>query len=526
MITLYKNLDKVHLAGNDITLRMLSGNQYSAQGSFSRTEFRLHMAPVNNNEAITLTWALGSVVITFKTTPDESGSQFKTLAPGGSTTAWLIDFTQFLNDHFALSPYFYAVYTPALPDRIYMHARKRGTDYSVTPSENLVNMTILTIAGTNRVPRDFFGFVLQVWSVETNGIDVMIGEDFITPSSVGIAEVSIAEYLKPYLKGYFKYPDSSDLIIQRPANSKAFYFKYAESWDATPQKVTRSAVSYALLGGISKQMEDWLAYMNRTWYTDLQVRMFFLTPSPDIKTTDTEAPERLFFLNTTTATTIRLYVFIKYTDGTTATVLLKSMDRIAQFMVYEFQTSYKHLPSSTKTVKEYHIFLTDQNDKRISAIKKYIPDYKTYPYKAYFMFRNSLGGFDTLICTGIKTNTNNLSRTTIQKDAETGMKAQSGNELSAAWQATTGSMNREYRDFISDFMLSPEIYWVRGGRLLKIINVSSADPAYDDDADRFIASFNFELAWNETHYSPVFDFAATGGSTTVISNPQNSVNND
>lgn len=134
-------------------------------------------------------------------------------------------------------------------------------------------------------------------------------------------------------------------------------------------------------------------------------------------------------------------------------------------------------------------------------------DYNHYEKVRYFLFRNSLGGFDTLRITGDVTDGIEFERTDISKVLGEDFTEQNHQQATGdvkeikTYQANTGWKSEEAVSWIRDFLLSKQAYQMIAGKLVPILITSSNAMQRADRQDLFSISFEYRRAFKNEFYT-------------------------
>lgn len=156
-----------------------------------------------------------------------------------------------------------------------------------------------------------------------------------------------------------------------------------------------TTTAIALRAGFSRNSSNVL----QTWTL---VDNKFLSQAPRTQRIIQGHPAWLNYLVPAGTTAINLRVAITYTDGTTSTITAASSSSLSDYDLLRLPAGYTQLLSSqTQEVSSYQVFVTDQaDDSEISERMTFrLVDCKDFP--RFFLFENSLGGYDTLYTTGV-----------------------------------------------------------------------------------------------------------------------------
>ncbi len=228
----------------------------------------------------------------------------------------------------------------------------------------------------------------------------------------------------------------------------------------------------------------------------------FLTTAPIEKITDVNIPEYLYFLTNIQdcPSEINLKAIITYTDQTTEVIVLEQLTEIVMNNILLFNVSASLIISkanSLKEVFEYAIYLTDNQGNIISEKRVYIIDPQTHELTYNLLFRNNLGTFDTLRCTGERDEYLDFQVDSIEtqstvidyySEAVTKLNFRTGN-LAANWLTY----------LVEELTASKEIYWLRGIERIRLAHAGKSLKTYDPTKTQDTAIFEFRIAQTEVN---------------------------
>jgi hypothetical protein len=134
--------------------------------------------------------------------------------------------------------------------------------------------------------------------------------------------------------------------------------------------------------------------------------------------------------------------------------------------IASFPVGYQELGigdvNPAKTVVSYEVTIADQT-------RVFVVDYKPYRQHRFLVFRNSLGGFDTLACTGEADESTEVERKQSNRvyDAENPYRVQKVeffNEHSELVKVNTGWLSPAEKNWLNDLLISTEVYEIRGNK--------------------------------------------------------------
>lgn len=158
-------------------------------------------------------------------------------------------------------------------------------------------------------------------------------------------------------------------------------------------------------------------------------------------------------------------VKVNFSDETSSTVSIPHM-AVPPLTVASFPVGYQELGigavNPAKTVVSYEVTIADQT-------RVFVVDYTPYRQHRFLVFRNSLGGFDTLACTGEADESTEVERKQSNRvyDAENPYRVQKVeffNEHSELVKVNTGWLSPAEKNWLNDLLISTEVYEIRGNK--------------------------------------------------------------
>lgn len=132
----------------------------------------------------------------------------------------------------------------------------------------------------------------------------------------------------------------------------------------------------------------------------------FLTWQPNFKRVTPTQEEYLYFLLnfTPTPSTVKLRVKAVYTDATEQLLTPLSLSGVQLGQVVCVPVGVYILGANPlKKLQSYHVWLSNENDERLSEVRTYFVEYRTFSQSRGLLFSNSFNCFDTLHLTGVST---------------------------------------------------------------------------------------------------------------------------
>lgn len=511
-VELLNTLPAVVLCGNKIPLQLQASTNF-IESAGAKAEIVLEWTAVAvADEYFDLLLKGETVRFTCKAAPDNSGIQFHDNTLYGTLNQWVALLAADLKKNYLIARYYDVVVTDAA---ITITAKEEGADYTqeftagagidVTPTET--NKT-----GTDKTLRAFYGIAVLLYCNNEFVTELILNVD-----SDGLAEVDVADLLKSYLVQDFEWPESdADFMFARASAIAEWHFQYGERWGNAQYKVlTLSSTYYVMYGGVSwMQQAKYNVYIESSFWEKLQNNKYFLSWAPLTRYIGPAEPVKLYFVNHTAATTLKLKAKL-YTASTNSTITVDSVSGVADKAVYEMvlspaKVAYSGL--SDQTLVRIEVWIDNQNDVPVSEIRTFILDYSHYEHTRYFIFRNSLGAFEVLRTTGLMARSGDYNREVANVDVDSDYTSKNREEISVTnleqqkFTIAMGWLSRyanadEYRNWLRDFSLSREVYQAIGSTL-KPIRLTSNNLGDSKDRDS-VTGFVFEFvnAFTDEHFT-------------------------
>jgi len=267
-------------------------------------------------------------------------------------------------------------------------------------------------------------------------------------------------------------------------------------------------------GGLSG--DDFAGWQDGFFDRHLRDTRQFLTWQPPYKTVSaaTQGEEYLYFmLNfTPVPAQVKLRCDVDYADGTSDTKTLLTLDRPSLYAVLSIPAGMATLNLAVpgKTVVRYRLWLTDQDESRLSEVRTYYVDGRVWPQERHLLIENSLGGYDTIRLLGQGDEATNVRRTVIETD-RFGVNAIDVGTLRVvdvqgeqSLTVSTGYYERDgvaWARYLSEILYAKAIYLVTPKGHVPLVLTTTELPSADDDSDVVSRTLVFRRAKTETNYS-------------------------
>lgn len=164
-------------------------------------------------------------------------------------------------------------------------------------------------------------------------------------------------------------------------------------------------VEYVIKGRLSENQFPAWGDLFFTKYLDSNLK--FLTWQPDNGMVDVDMPVVLSFLTNFEPKPAKLKLWCSYqrVNGTTNSMMIEEFAGVELYSLLSINVGYKALGllelEGADSVFKYKIWLSNENDQRVSEERKFVIDRQYYEYVRYLVMVNSLGGLDVVRCTGV-----------------------------------------------------------------------------------------------------------------------------
>lgn len=345
----------------------------------------------------------------------------------------------------------------------------------------------------------------QVWirayiQVLINGVFVSQIEDKIAVDADGVAVFQFQALLNKHLDSQFSFPEhEASLMIAHPKMSVQFKIVYGEIYKPIdgpiqPLALTFGSTYYAIRGGLPNHIMARMNVQQITWWEDVVENKRFLTNQPLEKETYPASVEKLYWMMRATGTITLKFDWTATDDstGTYTTTLAANA-----YQVVEICVSPGLIEALTgKELAAYTVSISGLSEERIFTVDR--------RHKERFdrlLFDNSLGTFDTLTATGMRTQTGENSRESYRKqlprypelnDRTIGYnRAERINKN----ESSLGFLNnQEWLEYTEEIDLSNNAYWLDGTVAKPINIVTTESVTLNDERDYFTLDIEWELA--------------------------------
>jgi hypothetical protein len=356
------------------------------------------------------------------------------------------------------------------------------------------------------------GFVCQVWVEREylSGTFEPVGQELEQPAdAAGRTTFEVQELLEPFVAPVV--PAVGQVAVQRQDGAFCrFFLRYFERTALGDGAVTTVNTNYLLTGGL----DYWEAAVG-TWFNGYQqTHLPFLTWEPVVKKVLPDQPEHLFFmLVTPNVAAFRYRARLTWADGTTTEELLAARAGLLRYEVFCLPAGplQLDLPSrealAGQLVVSYVLDVLDDAGQALSEARTFVLDRRPCPVRRYFLYTNSLGGWNTLVCRG-RASRELATRTSSSENARAAGYDPLRGELTTSrrtgapvLKCYTGPRSAGQLVADSDFMLSERVLLLAGERYQPGQVKDRTYTVYDEDETRRVVQFDFELP-RERYHTP------------------------
>lgn len=355
-------------------------------------------------------------------------------------------------------------------------------------------------------------FVAQVW-VEPeylSGDFVQVGQDMEQPALAdGRTTFEVQELLEPYVEPLLPAVGQVD-VLRLEGTFRRFLLKWFERTDLGDSAVTSVDTNYLVHGGLGYE-----AAAAATWFTTFQPRQLpFLTWEPLVKKVLPDQPEYLYFMvQSATATQFRVRLRTHFADGRLLEEVLAMRTDLARYEIFSVPAGPGQLNVPAREAEagqqlvSYQLDVVDESGQLLSETRTYELDHRPCPVRRYFLYANSLGGWNTLVCRGRAAQDLAIKTTASQNARAAGYDPLRGEYTISrrsglpTLHCYTGARSADQLAADSDFMLSERVLLLADGRYLAGQVKDRTFTTYDEDETRRLVQFDYELP-RERYYTP------------------------
>lgn len=338
---------------------------------------------------------------------------------------------------------------------------------------------------------------------------VNVGSDNLTPDASGNFHFELSDYFKPHLNPVFTYPDINVPFAAATGNYQLFGITFEQFYGIPPAEDTQIDIQEhaVIYGRIPKYLFSWFYRNYSSFYDFLTKTHSCLSFWPTTHYITKAQTEKLFFCNywyNASGESLNLEITLHFSDGTSDNITLAKTTSplIRLFLVHEFHVGYNALDLDTimlqyqgQTLVSYDVEIAVSGTVK-SAKYTYILDELPYPDRREFIFRNSLGGYDTFISKGQAEASSQYSPEIINVASWWGVTGKAKKTIRTDYDETvkcfSGFVSAAQMAAMPEFFESDDAYEIINGKLYPI-TFPEQDIVRQTDKNGLL-SFEFEYA--------------------------------
>lgn len=514
-------LPQIAFSRNEINLEITSDDYIAVAGVKSVVHIVFKDAIAADQE-IRLQWAGGDITLKAAVTPDSSGTQFAT---GDGGTAYVTALVPVFADNFYISRDFVVTYGDLIGGfpAIVLTAKNTGVIYNIVEEDypDVVSVEQATAGVTEQLQPNFAHHV-QIWlkreSVFENIYQANLQLDF---PFTGLTRKNISDLMHPYLvKGPI-----NNYASDRPSLSASgweicnstlleYYCRYGQYFGDVPEvkKLITTDVGFINVGGLDTVTAPEKSLITYLRPSGNDSAVLCLRQGSKTLAVQPEQPEYLYWINLTGENKdIKLRLEVVFSDGSGSQVYQILPQTALAGRKYRVAVGFDQLNITAllptgKGCSSYTVRVISAAGALLSTTYTYSIDVKR-EFPRYFIYRNSIGGFQTLYTWG-----KGQAETTRKKEdvkrlatslqaAHTGTAVETDIRIQRKQTVYTGYRSRRDIVLLDDFLLSDEKYLVYNGRLIPVgISTDSLKQAPDGE-NLNGAAFEFYPLYDEVVFT-------------------------
>lgn len=505
------DLPQIAFSRNPVNVAISSDDYISVAGVAAVIAIQFKAAVVAGKQ-IPLLWAGADLTLEANAGPDESANQF---LPGAGDAAYVQSLIPVFEGNYYINRDFVLSYSlsDGFPSVIFT-AIQTGVLYNVSQVDDAVIGVKPVTAGVNEELQTSFAHHLEVWLKQAGVFGKIYDENLqLDFPTTGVTTKDISNILHPYLCDGSDRPDLSLTGWQACYNSlQEYYVKFAQYFGASPavKKIRSTSSAFINRGGLSvnSALGQTMAGYLRPGAIDSNT--LCLRQGSKVKTIQVEQPEWLYWINLTgAAIDIRIRIEMFFTTGGSSSFIY-APQTAQPWQKYYIAVGYNALniaaavPNGARCAY-YTARLVSSAGGFLSAEYTYVIDrFREWP--RYFVFLNSLGGYQTVYTYGKMTPETDRTKEDIKKQVPYATAAISGGflenniRIQDKYTVNTGYTSKRDNVLLKDFFASPDKFYLYQGRLIPIgLDTDTLQLAKDGDLN--FASFQFYPLYDEVVFT-------------------------
>jgi hypothetical protein len=283
---------------------------------------------------------------------------------------------------------------------------------------NPMKVTVQTnnTLGPGYVPRQFYTIFCKVRFAFYTDESTLFEETIIDsaePDTEGNVTFDLSKIIKDKIAPTFQDPQSESNFFVKDYCVAKFYLSFADGYGipfVVQAYQAEESELYAIPGGLSDWMLEELEADDSNAFTFLQEHEMFLTNQPANKIVKSGQPELLRFFNSlltwqnepvpTQNFILKLREFNLNGEEYISTITTGSFERLAMYSLNVTPGVIFTLNNGTDSWEIWLELSPREGYNYLSEVVSYKRDERKEPRSKYFIFQNSMGGFDSVAATG------------------------------------------------------------------------------------------------------------------------------
>lgn len=262
-----------------------------------------------------------------------------------------------------------------------------------------------------------------------------------------------------------------------------------------------------IFGGLSSLDYNYLLQEGRTWF-DLTDNHRWLTNQPDNLYITRKSKPRLYFYPKHGHNQARITVDQKLDNDLHIInhhdFIDISISEGLRGLVLEVLCGVADLNISSKAVSYKVMMETGTGTTLFRYERNFIITDKHYKQERQLIFRNSLGGYDSVPLTGEREDTSEMDRQDISVGGESdaiNQTYQVSSDLRTGYLENYTDYGKEYLSYLQDLLISKEVYLLSGEVPIPVVVTTKKASLFGDNRDLHALGFSVKRKQKERYYS-------------------------
>lgn len=487
-----------------------------ANGSFSGNNLEFYGSDMVAGHYVTFK-AMGEIFTFTLSISPVGGFDLPVALPGEDRFDWSSRCFDYIEQNCPLTEHYNILYH-AQYSIIEFTSKTEGSQYDFIFTEGLSQYFTVVCVNHGRDNDIVVGMLMQIYHCpEPDVAGVLIGEDYKPLEADGSVRFQVQEYVYSHLLAapHPRFHNELESGIHHTYTDSVMCYRvyFTNKIDGKfEERSYPDLYRYAIPGGLARHdlVKNNTAGIDYFSLEENQKKFMTWLPSGKSKITDQQSRESLYFIfQDPEYSKYKLKADLFTDQGESETVDLMTAYDITPWSVVEFLVGFSTLPSIFQSghIIKWTVYLVNEDDDVISDEFTFEIDDRYSEYTRYFRFRNSLGAYDTLRCTGaFETNLEHeIEKVSfISDEIETPFNASGSNTINRetlTFTANSGWVSKEFLLYLRDFRRSLDFYELVNSHIFKCVFTSKKTKLLEDKNNNYALSFEYERGWDDEFYS-------------------------